>query len=392
MRLPRFRKSPIVFFLACQIAICSPVCAETSVPPIAPLTNNSHQPQYRLAAEFDPIQAVLVTWSPWGPAYYEYIHHIIREAATVTQVYVLVNDAALERQALDVMKNDPVTNSHLNRIHFIQTKTNTDWLRNYGPFGALDENGKVVLLDAHAARFWRQDEDKAPQAISDALKIPRVEMPLIQDGGNTMTDGRGTFFFTQMTYVWNGNASYLAKGIKMKWGLENGSSVLPIAEIHDIITRYTGDTNHVVLPYQASPWDGTGHINMFAKIITPKKILMSRSMDQNWNHEILKQAKQILVNARNISGESFEIIDIPVATNEDMDDLQYANSLMINGLYGKKVLVPIYNVPNDAVALNIYRTHLPDYEVVGIDSKAMVKHFGTINCKTETIPMPRVSH
>ena len=65
----------------------------------------------------------------------------------------------------------------------------------------------------------------------------------------------------------------------------------------------------------------------------------------------------------------------------------YANFYIANGI----VLVPVFNDPNDRVALNILADLFPDREIVGIYSGDLVWGFGTLHCMTQQQPVVSLS-
>ena len=50
------------------------------------------------------------------------------------------------------------------------------------------------------------------------------------------------------------------------------------------------------------------------------------------------------------------------------------------------VIVPVFNDPQDAVALQIIRGIFPGRTVIGILARAMVEGFGTFHCATQQQP------
>ena len=64
----------------------------------------------------------------------------------------------------------------------------------------------------------------------------------------------------------------------------------------------------------------------------------------------------------------------------------YANFYIANGI----VLVPVFNDPNDRVALDIFVDIFPDREIVGIYCGDLVWGFGAIHCMTQQQPAPTV--
>jgi agmatine deiminase len=53
------------------------------------------------------------------------------------------------------------------------------------------------------------------------------------------------------------------------------------------------------------------------------------------------------------------------------------------------VLVPVFNDPNDRVALNILAKLFPDREIVPIYCRDLVLGLGTIHCMTQQLPASR---
>ena len=72
----------------------------------------------------------------------------------------------------------------------------------------------------------------------------------------------------------------------------------------------------------------------------------------------------------------------PVYFNGQRLPASYANFYIAN----KLVLVPVFNDPNDRIALNIIAKHFTDREVVGIYCRELVLGLGTIHCMTQQIP------
>ncbi len=60
----------------------------------------------------------------------------------------------------------------------------------------------------------------------------------------------------------------------------------------------------------------------------------------------------------------------------------YANFYIANGI----VLVPVFNDPNDRVALDILADLFPDREIVGIYSGDLIWGFGALHCMTQQQP------
>ena len=60
----------------------------------------------------------------------------------------------------------------------------------------------------------------------------------------------------------------------------------------------------------------------------------------------------------------------------------YANFYIANGI----VLVPVFNDPNDRIALNVLAECFPDRKVVGINCVELIWGLGTLHCMTQQQP------
>jgi agmatine deiminase len=60
----------------------------------------------------------------------------------------------------------------------------------------------------------------------------------------------------------------------------------------------------------------------------------------------------------------------------------YANFYIAN----RMVLVPVFNDPNDRVALNVLAECFPDRQVMGINCVELVWGLGTLHCMTQQQP------
>jgi len=122
----------------------------------------------------------------------------------------------------------------------------------------------------------------------------------------------------------------------------------------------------------------TGHIDLWTKILNDTLVMVGEYAPGHPNHALLNANADSISNCRNRQGFTYRVVRIPMPWSTSSAPPSYLNSLMVNN----KVLVPIYNLPEDSIALNTYEQVLPDYEVIGIDCSPMSGSGGAIHCIT----------
>ena len=106
------------------------------------------------------------------------------------------------------------------------------------------------------------------------------------------------------------------------------------------------------------------------------------------NHVLLNDHADSISRCNNREGMPYRIVRIPMPWSMSNAPPSYLNSLFVNN----KVLVPLWNEPEDDTALFIYEQALPGYDVVGINCSQMSGSGGAIHCITMQAPSPYFIH
>ncbi len=88
------------------------------------------------------------------------------------------------------------------------------------------------------------------------------------------------------------------------------------------------------------------------------------------------------------NGKPYRLVPLPMPDAIYANDgrrlpATYANFLILN----EAVLVPTYNVPEDAEALARLGNCFPDRTVIGIDCSALILQHGSLHCVTMQYPV-----
>ena len=343
-----------------------------------------------MPAEWEPHAATWLAWPqnpedwpnkfqpiPW--VYAEIIRHLSR----VEDVHILVNNEATQTRAESILKRG---GANLARLHFHLWPTDRVWLRDSGPIFTHDSSGVLSLTNWRFngwAKYdnWRRD-DQIPHHVAKHYAVPerRPEVVranqtthrLVLEGGSIDVNGAGTLITTEECLL--SDVQQRNPGISREQLERAFADHLGIAQTVWLHRGCAGDDTH-------------GHVDDITRFVAANKIVTAvepNTADEN--HLPLAENLARLHAARNLDGEPFEIIHLPmpypVLFEGQRLPASYANFYIANGI----VLVPTFNDPHDRHALNILAGCFPDREIIGIHAVDLVWGLGTLHCMTQQEP------
>lgn len=301
----------------------------------------------RAIAEYERSAAVLVRY-PFGIPM-----ELIKELAKNDKVITIV---ASESQKNTVITQYTQSGVNLSNCDFIIAKTDSYWTRDYTGWFAMYDTNKVGLVDFIYNRP-RPNDDEFPKYEAQYLGIEMFGMKLKQTGGNYMTDGYGSAVQSHIAYTENSSLSQAQVNQKMK--------------------DYLGITHHDVVQDPNNTY--IDHVDCWGKYLAPNKILIRKVPDNHPQHQALEDMAAYFAAQTCAWGTKYEVYRA-LATNEQ----PYTNSLILNN----RVFVPVNgpaSVDNDA--LNVYKTAMPGYEIIGVKGASGTPWLGTdaLHCRTHEV-------
>lgn len=319
---------------------------------------------------------------PW--VYGEIVRHLTR----VEDVYVLVNDAAEEKRARNLLHRCGVD---LARIHFHHWRTDRVWLRDSGPIFLKPAEGSghaptLALTDWKFNAWAKYDnwehDDQIPRRVADLQSLP-AWMPAIADanghrhrvvleGGSIDVNGTGVLLTTE--------ECLLSEVQQRNPGISRG-------QLEQCFRDYLGIEQVLWLNRGIAGDDTHGHVDDIARFVDPQTIVAASEPNRgDENFEPLEENLDRLRTARTLDGKPYRIVELPlpspVVFERQRLPASYANFYIANGL----VLVPTFNDPNDRVALNILADLFPGRSVLGIHSGDFIWGLGAMHCMTQQQP------
>jgi agmatine deiminase len=335
---------------------------------------------YYMPAEWAPHAATWCAW-PYDDSFWRGQLNAVRDElaiffaaiAEVEPINLLVHDAVIEADARSRLQS---INAPLDSITFHRLPYNDIWLRDSGPtFVQSATHLKSInwRFNAWGEKFpWDLDNEIAPQII-ELAGADREDVDVVMEGGSLEVNGSGTLLTTRQCLLSPMRNPNLGE-----------------AELTTVLMKALGVTQVIWLDEGLEGDHTDGHIDTITRFVDAQTIVTSTCTDTtDANFEPMQANLNQLRSARDDQGQPFRIIELPLPQiRRDFDGdrvaMSYANFYIANG----RVIVPLYDDPNDEKAIQILSDCFPDRQVIGLLSKALVTGGGSFHCITQQQPAP----
>ena len=309
-----------------------------------------------LPGEFEPVDRLLIGFHDDGWTLLPFFEAVISEALRQTRVTVVVRDA-LDGGLLRSSLRDAGIDT--GSVDFVYAPLDSVWMRDYGPLVTRTRTKRRIVVDLLYDQE-RAGDDAVPEVVADALRLPMVRPPVDMDGGHLLSDGAGRCIVSDDLVDRN-----------LVWGYDE-------AELREVLARYLGCTDTVVLPALLD--EPTGHVDVFTYVTGPGKVVLGRyRQDQDSIN-----AARLSRSAKLLKAAGFEVVRMPMPDNDGRKVFRtYTNALALNGA----VLVPVYRESGryERRALRIFEEAFPGRAVVPVEADEIMELSGAVHCATMTI-------
>jgi agmatine deiminase len=386
--------------------------AKTSVPPAPPLTTNllAACPAtlgYRMPAEWEPHAATWLAWPHYHgdwPGKFEPIPwvyaEIIRNLARHERVELIVNGAAAARRARRVLERSAAFSDN---VRFHRWPTNRVWLRDSGciflkcgadtpvrqqpaPPVALkfrfnawakysnwrfDDRIGSLMAQVKIPTLFRKERERRtghPQEIRPVSAGKRI----VLEGGSIDVNGAGTILTTE--------ECLLSK-------VQQRNPHMTRVHYEKAFADYLGAPHTIWLGRGIAGDDTHGHVDDLTRFVSKNTVVtMVEPNSKDVNHAPLRANLRRLQSARDQDGKQLTVIELPMPQPVLFEGRRlpasYANFYIANGV----VLAPVFNRPNDRIALNALADLFPSREIVPIYSGDFIWGLGAMHCMTQQQP------
>ncbi len=332
----------------------------------------------RLPAEWEQQDAIQIAFPSKQSDWIDYWNEVI-------PCYVNIIKVISSFQHLIIVCDDEVElKSYLqdfdfSTIHIFEISTNDTWARDHAAITVQDGNDFLIydfMFNGWGLKFDADKDNLITQklwnkGIYNSKQL--INIDLVLEGGSIESDGKGTLLTTSNCLLSPNRNPHFSKydignklidlfGLKRVLWLENG--------------HLLGD-------------DTDAHIDTVVRFCNSTTIAYVQCTDENEVHYTdLKKMENELKQFKTLDNQPYQLIPLPMADAIFAPDdnrrlpATYANFLIMNEV----VLMPTYNVVQDALSLVQLQKAFPSKKVIGIDCKALLLQHGSLHCITMQYP------
>ncbi len=341
-----------------------------------------------MPAEWEPHSATWLAWPHYHgdwPGKFEPIPwvyaEIVRNLARHERVELIVNDAAAERSVRKILSRADALSEN---VRFHRWPTNRVWLRDSGCIfvGADGPTAINFRFNAWAKYSNYRHDEKIGGRMSEVAETQEVrpthnETRVVLEGGSIDVNGCGTLLTTE--------ECLLSKIQQRNPGMSR-------KDYEKVFAQSLGVPHTIWLGKGIHGDDTHGHVDDLTRFVAADTIVtMVENNPKDVNHKPLRENLRRLRAATDQDGKPLNVIELPmpgpVVFEKRRLPASYANFYIANGL----VLVPVFNDPNDRIALNTLAELFHTREVVPIYSGDLVWGLGTMHCMTQQQPRKQLS-
>lgn len=342
-----------------------------------------HAPACQLPAEWERQAGVMLTWPHPGTDWVEHLDQVepvfARIGAAIAQHEKLLVVVQSGQHADHVQSLLQRAGAPAERLCLARAPANDTWARDHGPLSCRSKQGVVLhdfTFNGWGAKFDAALDNAINQRLHQAGCFGDAQLQrhsLVLEGGALETDGLGTLLATRHSILTDSRNP----------GYEQ-------AAIEQVLRHALGLDRFLWLAHGALSGDDTdGHIDTLARFADADTILHVTAADGDPDQPGLQAMAGELAALRTRDGRPYRLIPLPPAgIHRDVLGRRlpatYANFLIINDA----VLLPVYNVPQDAQATMILAEAFPGREIICIDCRAIIAQNGSLHCLTMQFPAP----
>jgi agmatine/peptidylarginine deiminase len=335
----------------------------------------------RFPAEWEPQSGVQLTWphadGDWADRLAEVEPVFAGIGAAITRHEDLLVVCQTAGQVDAVRRQLLAACARPEHLRFAVQASDDTWARDHGPISVETPQGALLLdfqFNGWGGKFDASLDNRITPALCKAGvfgDVPYRTLPFVTEGGALETDGLGTLLATRHSVL-----------------TETRNPGMDQAAVETLLREQLGMRRFLWLDHGDLSGDDTdGHIDTLVRFADPDTLLYATAEADDPDYPGLMAMAEELTAMRKVDGSLYRLIPLPPpGIHVDRDGRRlpasYANFLIINGA----VLLPVYGVPNDQLAIGVLADAFPGRDIIPIDCRAIIAQNGSLHCLTMQFP------
>ncbi|MFJ1803597.1 agmatine/peptidylarginine deiminase [Streptomyces sp. NPDC088180] len=357
------------------LAVGAVACGPDGSGAVGTGSDRASEGERRFGAEWDSHARTFMSWPALESVWAEDLPYVREDIARIARAiaeyeYVVMMARPDQRKAAQRACGS--------QVEVIPLAVDDMWARDTVPV-FVEEGGEVIGVDFNFNGWGDKQEHANDARVGRALLskygIPRVEAPLVSEGGSFETDGEGTLLITESSIV-----------------NENRNPGLSRDDIEADLIETLGVEKVVWLKGVRGQDITDAHVDSLVRFTAPGVVLLDQAFPgtppDSWSRAA-DQARAVLSKATDARGRRFEVIDLPQPdldriTGEGDDFVStYANFYVAND----SVFMPRFgDRMADDRARGILQEQFPDRDIVPVVIDTVASGGGGIHCATHDQP------
>jgi agmatine deiminase len=345
---------------------------------------------YYLPPEWVPQHAILLGWpiasTDWSKQMPAVEKVYLQLMALITPYQQVLLIAPLDQHDY-VRQRLQEANLPLARISIINAPYNDTWMRDTGPITVWNEHNQPVFIDFEFNGWgekhpFAEDNLMTRHLIQDAQfknlyqldHAQSLKPGFILEGGSIEVNGAG-LLLTSKQCLLNPNRANSHRSARTQ------------SEMTELLKQTLGVQEVLWISQGHVEGDDTdSHIDTLARFSAEKQVCYQSCDEPTYpgfaGLKALEQELQAIMKPRDIELIALPWPDACYSPEGPRMAATYVNFLIMN----QQVIVPQYDVPQDAQAIATLQKCFPDRKVVGINCRPLIRQGGSLHCITMQLP------
>ena len=341
---------------------------------------------FRMPAEWEAQKSVWIAWpynkEDW-PGLYRYIPKVILEIISKISKHQKVN-LIINGESRNVKKL--IKLNKIKNINFHKIKTDRIWLRDSGPIFLINKRIKDKIILDFKFTGWAKYKNfkndnkinnkigkiKNLRRISPQIKKNSITRKVVMEGGAFDVNGSGSILLTEeclLSKVQERNRNFKKK------------------DYEKLFSKYLNIKNFIWLKKGIVGDDTHGHVDDITRFVSKSTVMTAVEIDnKDKNYENLNENLKILKKSKNDKGKKIKIIKGPMPSPIFIEKTRVPASYMNFYICNKSILLPIFKVREDNLAIKIFKNYFKNKKIETVDCSNLIWGFGAIHCMTQQEP------